>query len=331
MSLIDKFLKRNEPEPALPVTVPASVNVQPPAAASPTPAPAAAEPLPPPLPEQAWKPVLPRAEIEAGLQQLQPEIQWTHHFELGDGFHTVEPGTPRFLQKSLGLRVMGNQMLQAIPFITRKGDVRQLRILDLASAEGGHSIELAAAGAGEVLGVEGRDLYVERSTFMARAFGLGNVRFQKGDVRKVDPAQLGTFDLVLFYGILHHLAAEDFLPMLQLLRKLTGDTLLLFTHTCGEGADVKFGQRLSGLAPIEGGRYEGRLYREHPEGMSQEEKDKRVRSSLDNNTSFWPSERSLLQALRDVGFDHVSRQLAPSPHADPTGEFRVHYVCRVST
>ena len=37
-----------------------------------------------------------------------------------------------------------------------------LRVLDLASAEGVHSITLAQAGA-NVLGIEGRELYVERA------------------------------------------------------------------------------------------------------------------------------------------------------------------------
>lgn len=282
------------------------------------------------VPPQPWSAVLPREEIEAGLKGLQPGIAWTHLFKLGEDFWTIPPGTPRYFQKSLGLRIMGAQMLKAIPFITRKGDVRQLRVLDLASAEGGHSIELAAAGAKEVLGIEGRDLYVERSTFMARCFGLNNVRFQKGDVRKVDPKQVGKFDLVLFYGILHHLAAEDFLPMLKLLRQLTGDTMILFTHTAGKGADVKFGERLTDTVTIEDGRFSGRLYREHPEGMTQEQKDKRVRSSLDNNTSFWPSEPSLVKALREVGFNHISRQMEPTPYGNPSEEFRVYYVCRAA-
>ncbi|HSV83008.1 MAG TPA: class I SAM-dependent methyltransferase [Ramlibacter sp.] len=283
-----------------------------------------------PIPPQPWMPVLPRAEIERELKKLQPEIAWTHLFKLDEDFWTIQPGTPRYFQKSLGLRVMGEQMLKAVPFITRKADVRQLRVLDLASAEGGHSVEFAAAGAKEVLGIEGRDLYVQRSTFMARCFGLNNVRFEKGDVRKVDPAQVGKFDLVLFYGILHHLAAEDFLPMLRLLQQLTGDTMILFTHTAGKGADVKFGERLSDTVQIEGGRFSGRLYREHPDGMTQEQKDKRVRSSLDNNTSFWPSEPSLVKALREVGFNHISRQMEPTPYGNPSEEFRVYYVCRVA-
>ena len=282
------------------------------------------------FPPQPWSAVLPREVIESGLKELQPSIPWTHLFKLGENFYTVAPDTPGHFQKSLGLRMMGQQILQAIPYITRRGDVSQLRVLDLASAEGGHSIELAAAGAREVLGIEGRDLYVARSTFMARCFGLDNVRFQKGDVRKVSGDQLGTFDLVLFYGILHHLAPEDFLPMLRLVRQLTGDTMMLFTHTAGKGADVRFGERLSDTVKIEGGRYSGRLYREHPEGMTQEQKDKRVRSSLDNNQSFWPSERSLVKALREVGFNHIARQMEPSPHGNPSEEFRVYYVCRVA-
>ena len=54
-------------------------------------------------------------------------------------------------------------------------------------------------------------------------------------------------------------------------------------------------------------RYTGYLWREHPSGASPETKAQRIRNSLDNELSFWPDERAVLDALKDVGFGYVSK------------------------
>jgi hypothetical protein len=281
-----------------------------------------------PMPAQSFKPVLPAADIRAGLANLSPQVPWAHYFDLGEVGETITPSNERYFGKAKGLKIIGLQVVNSVPFVTRKGKFEGLTVLDLTSAEGQHSIELAMAGAARVVGIEGRKLYVDRSTFIAKCFGAQNVEFRQGDVRKIVPSELGTFDLVLFFGILHHLGADDFLPMLKLLRQVTGDTLMLYTHTAESGADVRFGHRLTPAAPNKDG-YVGRLYREHPDGLTPEELERRVRSSLDNTFSFWAKEGELLRAIKQAGFSYVARQLNPNPFGDPAGEFRVIYVCRV--
>jgi cyclopropane fatty-acyl-phospholipid synthase-like methyltransferase len=201
-----------------------------------------------------------------------------------------------------------------------------LRVLDLACAEGAHAIELAQAGAREVVGIEGRQLYVDRARFVARSFGLENVRFEQGDVRAVSPDTIGRFDLVLFLGILHHLSSDDFLPMLERLCAVTTDTVVIYTHTSEGGADSKF--RLSEEREIAPG-LRGKLYREHPDDATAEERERRIRNSIDNTFSFWAREASLLGGLKRAGFRHVSKLMHPNPFGNPVGEFRVVYVCRV--
>jgi hypothetical protein len=184
------------------------------------------------------------------------------------------------------------------------------------------------AGAGRVLGIEGRKLYVDRARFIGRCFGAAHAEFRQGDVRNIAAGEIGTFELVLFLGILHHLSADDFLPMLRALRSVSSDTVVLYTHTAEAGADIKFGARLSDQMVNRDG-FKGRLYREHPDAATAEERERRVRSSLDNTFSFWPRESELVRALKEVGFRHVSRQLHPNPFGDPAGDFRVIFVCRV--
>ena len=281
-----------------------------------------------PLPQQRFAPVLPEEEIRAGLEALSPQIPWCHHFDLGAAGETVTPDAERYYGKAKGLKIIGAQIAASVQYITRRGTVEGLTVLDLASAEGQHSIELAASGASKVVGIEGRKLYVDRSRFIAQCFGLPQIEFREGDVRRVSRAGIGGFELVLFLGILHHLGPDDFVPILRTLKDLTDDTLIVFTHTAEEGADVKFGTRLSEVR-VNANGFKGRFYREHADDASAEEKEKRVRSSLDNTFSFWPREAELLRGLREAGFAHISRQLWPSPFQNAAGEFRVFYVCRI--
>lgn len=270
---------------------------------------------------------IPLEEIKRRLSALQPEVTWCHRFDFGGGVSTLLPDQEPYFTKAKGLKIIGREILEAIPYITRKGSVTDLSVLDLACAEGCHSIEFGAAGARSVLGVEGRQLYVDRATLAADAYGLSNVKIQRGDVREVSSATIGRHDLVLFFGILHHLAAEVFLDILRRLHDVTADTMVLYTHTSEAGCEAKFGNRLSPEFEIEGG-YRGRNYMEHPEHATLEQRARRVRNSLDNTYSFWARENSLIKALRDVGFANISRMMHPNPFGNPAGEFRVLYVCR---
>jgi SAM-dependent methyltransferase len=282
----------------------------------------------PAMPRQAFKAVLGEAEMRAGMERLSPDTPWAHYFDLGPVGQTVGPSQAVYYEKAKTLKLIGTQVVEAVPFITRRGAVAGLSVLDLACAEGQHAIELAMAGADRVVGVDGRQLYVDRSSFIARCFGARAAQFLNGDVRSVDPARVGRFELILFFGILHHLAPDDFFPMLQRLHRLSSDTVLIYTHTVDDRANKRFGQSLG--APIRNAHgYAGRPFREHADDTTPEERASRLRSSLDNTFSFWAEEPELLRALKDAGFRYVSRQLAPNPFPDPVNEFRVLYVARV--
>ncbi|GEL44554.1 hypothetical protein MEX01_51450 [Methylorubrum extorquens] len=272
-------------------------------------------------------PVLSSETIRQQLLALEPAVSWNHIFQFDTDLATIQPDQTRNYNKAQGLKKIGRQIIEAVPFITRKQRIEDLEVLDLACAEGQHAAEFANAGARRVLGIEGRELYVRRANFVAEAFGLENLTFRQGDVREVSRESTGVFDLVLFFGILHHLDGNVFADILKRLRSVTDDTLVLYTHTSEPGCEKKFGERLSEEREIEGG-YRGRFYMEHPEHATAEQKAARVRNSLDNNYSFWARENSLIHALRDAGFTHISKLMHPNPFGNPAGEFRVLYTCR---
>lgn len=252
-------------------------------------------------------------DIRRGLEELGRGIPWAHHLDL-HGIETISrEQDEKFYNKAIGLKKISDLGLRLARIYADAHDLSKMRVLDVASGEGGMSIAFAKAGAAEVLGVEGRPLYVERARFAARVLGADNVRFIQGDVRKLDPATLGQFDLVFASGILHHLGQEDFWQFLDSLAKVTKDILFLYTHVSTPDAVKNF--RLKGPVTVDHGAT-GYLFREHADDATTEERVNQVRASLDNTFSFWATEESLLKALSRVGFGVITKVFYPHPFSN---------------
>lgn len=249
-----------------------------------------------------------QAAVRQGIASLQEGIPWTHHFDIAGVETTSLARDEKFYKKSMGAKLLGELALQYCRIFSEAKSIEGLRVLDIASAEGGHSIEFAQAGAREVVGVEGRQLYVDRANFVASTLGVPNVRFRLGDVRKMDQAELGQFDVTICFGILHHLGEEDFVPFLARLSELTSDVLMLYTHVSTAEAVADF--RLEGPRTV-GEGLTGYLLREHADGADQAEREAQVRASLDNTFSFWATEESLVRALKQSGFAFVAKVYEP--------------------
>lgn len=247
-------------------------------------------------------------EIEARLQQLSPDTPWAHLFEFAPGLFSVTPANAKYFRKAMGLKKVEEVLLSVAQMHVGNHSLQGKRVLDLACGEGGHSISFAQHGA-SVIGIEGRKLYVERARFAAEVLAVPNVEFVRGDVRKLDRS-LGSFDIVIFSGILHHLGVEDFDEMVEQLGGLASDLLLLYTHTSTD-VSVK-NHRLEGPVKTRRG-CEGHLFREHQDGDTPEHRESRIRSSLDNTFSFWVREENLVESLREAGFSHISKVMTPHP------------------
>ncbi len=253
------------------------------------------------------------AQFKDGLARLAPQQPWTHHFEV-DGVHTISPeADEKFFRKATGLKRLGNLATTLAKTFSLDHTIAGKRVIDVACGEGGHSVAFAQEGAGEVVGVEGRELYVDRARFVSEAMGLTNVNYQLGDVRALSLEQHGAFDICLCFGILHHLGQDDFFPFLQSLADITTDTAIFYTHVSNPTKLESYGLQ----GPVtSNGEYEGYLFREHADGASEAERRDQVRASLDNTFSFWATDEALMRALKRAGFAGVMKVYEPHVFGD---------------
>lgn len=115
------------------------------------------------------------------------------NIRLGQGVYTIAPD----VVGNAGRRVA--RIAQVVADL--RGTVAGTRILDRGSHEGGFGIELALHGA-DVVCVEGREKHIAKTMFAKECLGLERLEVVQADVHDIDPASLGTFDVVLCFGLL---------------------------------------------------------------------------------------------------------------------------------
>lgn len=274
-----------------------------------------------PAPRRRWK----KRDVESGLQRLRPEVPWTHFFDLGGCPTICANRDEKWYRKAEGLRRFGEIAIELCRTVITGQSIEGKSVLDLACGEGGHSIMFAKAGAGPVVGIDGRQLAIERARFAADVLEVPNTEFRTGDVRTLNPQETGTSDIVLCSGILHHLEREQWFAFLKKVARLTADTAIFYTHIANEQLAVKhklqkpadeeppppssrFRKAVRAIQQRFARReeyFDGYLYREHRSDSSPEQRERKMRASLDNEHSFWATEEAIVQALRKAGFAMV--------------------------
>lgn len=114
-----------------------------------------------------------------------------------------------------------------LPFYGLPKDLSGMRVLDIGCAEGFFSFEAERRGAREVIGIDSFPDSVRRFNIV-RTARQSNANAFLMNVYDLDPKRLGTFDLVLFYGVFYHLKHPQ-LALERIRSVCTGD-LLFQTH-----------------------------------------------------------------------------------------------------
>ena len=200
---------------------------------------------------------------------------------------------------TMGRRIVGDEIklrrvLQIVVDIVRR-PLNTLRILDLGCLEGLYAIEFARHGA-EVVGIEGREMHIEKTRFVKDALSLQKLELFQDDVRNLSQARYGAFDVVLCLGILYHLDAADVFSFLERVAEVCKDVVIIDT-LIAPGPTTPY--------EYKGTTYWGTPVREHDPGASTQDKIKRYAHSLDNENSFFLSRTSIYCMLVRLGFTSV--------------------------
>jgi tRNA (mo5U34)-methyltransferase len=216
------------------------------------------------------------ADLEALRKAIVDHGRWWHEIELAPGI--ITPGDD------------SNRM--KVPILDEIGlpqDLKGMRALDVGCSDGFFSFELERRGA-DVVAI---DFVPETYTGFAiarRALG-STVEYRMDNVYNIRPETYGTFDLILFLGVLYHLRKP--LAALDRLRSVlqTGGQLFVGTMMIDEYVLLRDGQ-VTSLASLNPLLNDISLWQAYP------------RDSLngDYTNCFAPNRHALEAALSDSQF-----------------------------
>ena len=157
---------------------------------------------------------LPNSEwIKARMAE---EPYWFHRLELPSGI--VTPG-------------WNDPSVDKLPHFGLPRDMSGMRVLDIGNAEGFFSFEAERRGAAEVIGIENYPPMARKFEICRVALG-SRARTYMVNVYDLNPGTLGTFDLVMFFGVLYHLRHP--ILALQKVASVCAGTVLMQTATCDD-------------------------------------------------------------------------------------------------
>jgi tRNA (mo5U34)-methyltransferase len=184
-------------------------------------------------------------------------------------------------------------------------------LLDLGCNEGWFGQLALEWGAARVVGVDVRGLNIRRARLIRDHFGIPRDRldFEQASVHDLDPARLGTFDVVLVLGLIYHL--ENPIGALRVARELTDGLVVVESQLTSQEAAMKVGWGQVGLFKDVDTHWASVL-----EPATEQADEGNPLASFGGVLSLVPNRAALLQALEVVGF-RERRMLAAPPRADP--------------
>lgn len=213
-----------------------------------------------------------------------------HNIRLDDGSLT-KPEQP-WQMEDLPLLKFTKQFLRTI----FPDGVAGKRVVDLGCLEGGYAVGLARAGF-DVLGIEVRQSNFENCQRVKAGTHLPNLTFACDDVRNL--GKYGVFDVVFCCGLLYHL--DEPRKFIELMAKACRRVAIIDTHV----ADTRRKFALSKVTQNEGwtGRWVRERHEHHRRWFHRRHEEKWA--AWNNQKSFWPMKRDLLEGLSQAGFPMV--------------------------
>jgi tRNA (mo5U34)-methyltransferase len=150
--------------------------------------------------------------------QVTAEPYWFQKIEVLPGFHS--PG-------------WSDPTVEKLPYFGLPQDLTGMRVLDIGCAEGYFSFEAERRGAREVIGIDSFPDSIRRFNIV-KAARQSNANAFLMNVYDLEPSRLGTFDLVLFYGVFYHLKHPQW--ALERIRSICTGSLRFQTHIYEEPA-----------------------------------------------------------------------------------------------
>jgi len=144
------------------------------------------------------------------------EPYWFQKIEIFDGVSTPGWSDPK---------------LEKLPYFGLPEDLTGMRVLDIGCAEGFFSFEAEKRGAREVIGIDSFPDSIRRFNIVKEARQSNASAFLM-NVYDLEPKRLGTFDLVLFYGVFYHLRHPQL--ALERIRSVCTGKLIFQTHILEE-------------------------------------------------------------------------------------------------
>lgn len=208
---------------------------------------------------------------QQALRERVNALRWFHQIDFGDAL--VSPG------------LIPLATLKEMAEVFFRGGVQGKSVLDIGCWDGYFSIEAVRRGAGRVLATDryawSNQCWGSREAFeLAREQLAPSIEVLEAEPTDLSVERIGTFDIVLFAGVLYHL--RNPLLVLERVAPLAGQLFVLETHL-----DARWHRRPAMIF------YPGRELN-------------------GDSTNWWGPNAACVEAmLRDVGFSRVERARHP--------------------
>lgn len=224
------------------------------------------------------------------LDRLAGEPGWMYEFDLGDGVRTATLGA-----ELMDIHRTRASVAEPVAREALAAGGTDATAIDLACSEGWFGHRLLDWGARTVTGVDIRHENVRRAELVRDRIGIDadRLKFVRSDVHDLDPAALGTHDVVLCFGLIYHL--ENPVGALRTARALTRGCCLVETQLTEQVAPIRHGWGQTGEF----------LEREASWAAYREEPQLQEGSPIASHggiISFVPNRAALFEAMTAAGF-----------------------------